>query len=853
MNPNPEEEEEIATENMYATDEVDPLADPLALDDELVDRTVESGQELMADGTAELDHSDDGQIILVDVNSFRNFGESDTFEVVEETEAIHPNVNLIDISSVDVEVNLQGASADDGIGVSFEPIALSLDDEINEEIEGARSDGSDSGLGLEISTTTISDKNCSIGKCEIGWLSSMTLTDFHNHFADSTMTSTPTTATANTPTAIVSANEVDLISTNTTSLVSPSLMPSFRSNLKRRSDPGDQIDAIEVKKSKRNIQFSNVTVYYFPRIQGFTCIPSQGGCTLGMGPHHYDQKTFTLSEHNTEQKRLHRLRLLEQKPRSLLGLGLPTPPSTLPSSIVNDTSMAANSLSAMAPTTTANATDERSRSSTEESDSEEDVLSDNSSSEFDADSGGFLQPVPQRQRRALLKAAGIREIASFEKNECRDIRLSREFCGCNCRDYCDPETCFCSQSGIKCQVDRASFPCGCTQDGCGNVFGRIEFNPKRVRTHFIHTIMRLELEKKQKKSDKQNSLNTYDGRLRLRDSDDDCSQMSNVNVIAPHRTTNLGQFVGYSPSSSLIYSSTMAMTSTVHDTIDGAHNAFGSSTNRTGTTAMAESPLDLHYAYRHDYQMDLATNSEQPTSAYSIYGNSPYFQSTSSLPFDDFTGLAQSSQPPEITTPYSSYSSSITAYGTGLVNNAPSIDLIDSVSTSCSYMNTYDGETRDLSLTNGLFDNTHEEINVLPLAPTLQFNTNPGDQSDSATLNRIGDFDGSSTNLLESTTELKRLLQTPTTTSDEDTFNLIVASDSCDSEVVPETIGNESADKNSNQFDEINANKTIGMAKPKSESTISREIEVSESVTGHSETIVENEIIPQNAAEFVPV
>lgn len=196
-----------------------------------------------------------------------------------------------------------------------------------------------------------------------------------------------------------------------------------RSNLKRRSDPSDQIDVVDTKKPKRNIQFSGVTVYYFPRIQGFTCIPSQGGCTLGMGPHHYEQKSFSLSEHTVEQKRLHRQQMLEQNPRPLTNL-----------------------------TTATNATDERSRSSTEESDSEEELLSDNSSSELDTETNGFLQPVPQRQRRALLKAAGIREIASFEKNDCRDIRASREFCGCNCRDYCDPDTCLCSQAGIKCQV-----------------------------------------------------------------------------------------------------------------------------------------------------------------------------------------------------------------------------------------------------------------------------------------------------------------------------------------------------------------------------------------------------------------
>lgn len=64
----------------------------------------------------------------------------------------------------------------------------------------------------------------------------------------------------------------------------------------------------------------------------------------------------------------------------------------------------------------------------------------------------LLQPVPTRQRRALLRAAGVRKIDSVEKDECRDIRSSREFCGCGCKGYCDPDTCSCSQAGIKCQV-----------------------------------------------------------------------------------------------------------------------------------------------------------------------------------------------------------------------------------------------------------------------------------------------------------------------------------------------------------------------------------------------------------------
>lgn len=46
-------------------------------------------------------------------------------------------------------------------------------------------------------------------------------------------------------------------------------------------------------------------------------------------------------------------------------------------------------------------------------------------------------------------------------------------------------------------MDRLNFPCGCSRDACANPSGRVEFNPVRVRTHFIHTLMRMELENAQ--------------------------------------------------------------------------------------------------------------------------------------------------------------------------------------------------------------------------------------------------------------------------------------------------------------------------------------------------------------------
>lgn len=228
-------------------------------------------------------------------------------------------------------------------------------------------------------------------------------------------------------------------------------------------------------KRKKSIVFDSVSVYYFPRTQGFTCVPSQGGSTLGMAQEHSYMHRFTMMEHAIEQRRAHRNMLMQLRRSTELGDGssCPTPSSS-----------------------GGGAADE----SSDDSDSDEEQ-SEISEEEMDMDGYYFLQPVPTRQRRALLRAAGVRKIDSVEKDECRDIRSSREFCGCGCKNFCDPETCSCSQAGIKCQVDRLNFPCGCTREGCGNTSGRIEFNPMRVRTHFIHTLMRLELEKKQQKEE----------------------------------------------------------------------------------------------------------------------------------------------------------------------------------------------------------------------------------------------------------------------------------------------------------------------------------------------------------------
>ncbi|KAJ8929478.1 hypothetical protein NQ314_017831 [Rhamnusium bicolor] len=337
-----------------------------------------------------------------------------------------------------------------------------------------RSDGSDSGLGSELceerpqenATNIESDSETSF----LYRINDETITN--NHFDDFTSQKTQSDFDLPSTSSQESSKDNELnglaesakeIAKNIGDILSAAQSKKpIKSSLKRKISSDNDTDQPNVKK-RRGITFDSVTVFYFPRAQGFTCVPSQGGSTLGMGAQHSYAKKFSLTEHAVEQRRIHR-QLLQQLRSER------------------------------------NVTGGNAASSSDESDSE-DEPSDASESEMDLDNYYFLQPVPTRQRRALLRAAGVRKIDSLEKDECRDIRSSREFCGCGCKGYCDPDTCSCSQAGIKCQVDRLNFPCGCSRDNCGNSSGRIEFNPVRVRTHFIHTLMRLELEKKQEKEE----------------------------------------------------------------------------------------------------------------------------------------------------------------------------------------------------------------------------------------------------------------------------------------------------------------------------------------------------------------
>lgn len=353
-----------------------------------------------------------------------------------------------------------------------------------ESSSSSPSDGSDSGLGTDLLNVHAQPHTAHESSCGVDPQQQQEQSPHHPSYHSSSSSSSSAAALSVPVVSILKLRYDQLPAECRPSAPVPVLPPPppptpgvpVRSALKRASleEQGSSSSnaascEIKNKRPRRTVTFDNVTVYYFSRVQGFLCVPSVGGCTLGMERRHTYERSMTLHEHLAEQRRNHRHQLELLNP-----------------SCTRSQQQQQQQQSHLVH-----------QSSSDDSDEEADV------SDVDTEplTLGFLRPVGTKQRRALLKAAGVRKIDAAEKDECRVIRLSREVCGCRCQGYCDPELCYCSVNGIKCQVDRPSFPCSCTGECCGNRTGRVEFNPVRVRTHYIHTVMRLELEQKQQQVD----------------------------------------------------------------------------------------------------------------------------------------------------------------------------------------------------------------------------------------------------------------------------------------------------------------------------------------------------------------
>ncbi|VDO04281.1 unnamed protein product [Rodentolepis nana] len=248
-------------------------------------------------------------------------------------------------------------------------------------------------------------------------------------------------------------------------------------------------------KSDRHVSFGLVDLYHFDRLQGFTCVPSQGGSTLGMASEHWNKECVSVSDHQSRRKHQRHSALLRFCLEGKLLLSF------------QQFRMLESRVKHQQRLMTQQGDSEQSSSISTESMScnlkRPQEVSDNPRDEDLGFLDGleeyyFLQPLPVKRRRIMLRKAGLTKIDSSEKQECEEIRKSRTECGCTCvGGVCDPYSCECALNGIPCQVDRASFPCVCLSPRhCANPEGRVEFNPMRVRTHYLHTRLRLESEER---------------------------------------------------------------------------------------------------------------------------------------------------------------------------------------------------------------------------------------------------------------------------------------------------------------------------------------------------------------------
>ncbi|KAL5110542.1 Cysteine/serine-rich nuclear protein 2 [Taenia crassiceps] len=268
----------------------------------------------------------------------------------------------------------------------------------------------------------------------------------------------------------------------------------------------------EAKKKNKRVTFGLVDLYHFDRLQGFACVPSQGGSTLGMANEHWSKERVPVFEHQSRRKYQRYSALLRFCLEGKLLLSFQQF-RMLESRVKCQQRLLTRRCEARQCSCNSRDFDVgclKRPAGSIESPSDEDLSFLDSLEEY-----YFLQPLSVKRRRILLRKAGLQKIDPVEKHECEAIRKSRSECGCNCvTGICDPRTCECALNGIPCQVDRARFPCVCVSPNhCSNPEGRIEFNPIRVRTHYLHTRMRLESEERQAASTTDSSIPTKRSRF----------------------------------------------------------------------------------------------------------------------------------------------------------------------------------------------------------------------------------------------------------------------------------------------------------------------------------------------------
>ena len=99
-----------------------------------------------------------------------------------------------------------------------------------------------------------------------------------------------------------------------------------------------------------------------------------------------------------------------------------------------------------------------------------------------------LQALNENQREWTLTQSDV-VIDLRDKQICKEIRKSRAYTGCNCKDQCDPTTCPCRMANISCHRRVCK---GCTKDSCGKQMDGCEHDAKAVRNFRQSTLQRMD-------------------------------------------------------------------------------------------------------------------------------------------------------------------------------------------------------------------------------------------------------------------------------------------------------------------------------------------------------------------------
>ena len=268
----------------------DPLTDPLAIDDEYA---VNSDENILQIESKNIDNTLIDDFVFVDIEKLKNNSNS-----VDKRESIESKLKHSKLSDIngnknqiinDLEVNnpksFKSDKKEESDIIEFSQKLKSIDRN-------------------EIKNRTNASINKVIDDCdsllnEKAESSSLKETDINKNIDNISFVISATSSEPDETEEIIETSEVrsdgsdsglglDILRNISMIEKSLAVLTPSKSSLKRRSS--ELLHDEQSKKQKQGINFGNITVYYFPRCQGFGCVPTQGGSTLGMTAKHSYKK-----------------------------------------------------------------------------------------------------------------------------------------------------------------------------------------------------------------------------------------------------------------------------------------------------------------------------------------------------------------------------------------------------------------------------------------------------------------------------------------------------------------------------------------------------------------------------------